>query len=569
MEIDDFKGTMPDSERRRRQLRFLPGDMIGERYEYVRDLGRGGMGVVMLCRDSMAGNREMAVKTVPDILRDNDAAVADMMREYNNMYDLTHDGVVAVRNLVKDAFRYYVVMDYAKGETLEAYLMNYRKPGLAITREVVCRLAAVLDYAHGKGLVHRDVKPANVMVEIDGQSVKSVKLLDFGLGLQIRKSFSLTTGNMATSGTPAYKSPEQWNLKRYGKPSAKSDQYSLAALAYEMLDGAFPFSEYDDLETFRMAVLSDEPEPIDGLADYANAALRKALSKRQEDRFESCMAFANALSTPSSIQTAPSVVTPPSVPAIEKKDMTIMLPGDVPLELVYIHAGSFWMGSPKDELGRSDDEIPHRVTLTQDFWLGKYSVTQRQWIVVMGSNPSYFQNGDRYPVEQVSWYDAMAFCQKLTERERSAGRLPAGYEYTLPTEAQWEYACRAGTTTPYSFGSALNGDKANCNGDYPYGGVGKGRYLERTSKVGSYAPNAWGLYDMIGNVHDWCRDWYGDYPTGSATDPAGPSSGLYRVLRGGTWAFSASDCRSAKRSDRQPAYGYYWIGFRVALAAVQ
>ena len=159
MEQNDFITTQMDSRERLRTLYLQPGDIIAGNYEFVRELGHGGMGMVCLCRDLVADGRLMAVKTIPDILRNNKEAVAALKREYDNMYSLTDDGIVAVRHLLKDDFRYYVVMDYADGETLASYLSKHRKPDISITMEVVRRIAAALDYAHGKGMVHRDVKP--------------------------------------------------------------------------------------------------------------------------------------------------------------------------------------------------------------------------------------------------------------------------------------------------------------------------------------------------------------------------------------------------------------------------
>jgi formylglycine-generating enzyme required for sulfatase activity len=211
------------------------------------------------------------------------------------------------------------------------------------------------------------------------------------------------------------------------------------------------------------------------------------------------------------------------------------------------------MGSPSSEKDRDDDETPHAVTLTQVFYLGKHEVTQSQWEKVMGSNPSHFKGGDR-PVEKVSSPDVTSFCNKLTASERMAGRLPAGMTYQLPTEAQWEYACRAGTKTSFSFGDSLTSGQANISG-----GPGE------TTAVGKYPANGWGFHDMHGNVWEWCADRYGIYPTVAATDPVGPAVGSYRVRRGGSWDFTALSARSASRRRREPADSFNSLGFRLSL----
>jgi formylglycine-generating enzyme required for sulfatase activity len=181
-------------------------------------------------------------------------------------------------------------------------------------------------------------------------------------------------------------------------------------------------------------------------------------------------------------------------------------------------------------------------------------VTQAQWEAVIRNNPSGFKGAD-LPVEQVSWDDAMAFCRRLTERERAAGRLPDGYVYTLPTEAQWEYACRAGTTGPYAGDGNLD--------DMGWYSQNSGN---TTHPVGQKRPNAWGLYDMHGNVWEWCRDWYGNYPGGLVRDPTGPASGSYRVNRGGCWNYPATECHSASRYFLGPGDRLYFFGFRLALS---
>ena len=247
-------------------------------------------------------------------------------------------------------------------------------------------------------------------------------------------------------------------------------------------------------------------------------------------------------------------------------DMTIPISDDVSLDMIWIEPGTFMMGSPKNELGRENNETQHQVTLTKGYWLGKYEVTQKQYQAIMGTNPSKWKGAD-LPVEQVTWRNATNFCAKLTEIERAAGRLPAGYEYTLPTEAQWEYACRAGTTTALNSGKDLS-DWHECPemdevAWYHYNSN------KTTHPVGQKKPNAWGLYDMHGNVWEWCLDWEGNYPSSAVTDPVGPSTGTSRVFRGGSWDYYATHCRSARRVGNYPGDGWEDNGFRVALAPVK
>ncbi|MBR0224465.1 MAG: SUMF1/EgtB/PvdO family nonheme iron enzyme [Thermoguttaceae bacterium] len=233
--------------------------------------------------------------------------------------------------------------------------------------------------------------------------------------------------------------------------------------------------------------------------------------------------------------------------------------GDAEYGFCWIPAGEFDMGSPTTEKDRGNDETLHHVKLTKGFWMLETETPQSLYEEVMGSNPSYFK-GKNLPVEEVSWEDAQKFCAEL------AKRLPKGLKASLPTEAQWEYSCRSGSKTAYSFGDELNGDKANCDGNYPYGTTSKGTSLSKTSAVKSYAPNAWGLYDMHGNVREWCLDYYGAYPTGTAVDPRGPNTASYRVVRGGGWYDFARLCRSAIRLRFTPDNRYDILGFRFLLS---
>jgi formylglycine-generating enzyme len=214
------------------------------------------------------------------------------------------------------------------------------------------------------------------------------------------------------------------------------------------------------------------------------------------------------------------------------------------------------MGSPADEPERWDGEGPqHEVTISQGFWLGETPVTQALWEAVMGENPSGFKGPER-PVENVSWDDTQEFLQRINSERDDLG-------LRLPSEAEWEYACRAGTTTPFSFGDNITPEQVNYNGEYPYPGGSKGLNRGETVEVKALPANPWGLYQMHGNVWEWCRDWYGKYPAGPVTDPQGPPEGAYRVLRGGSWIYYAGWCRSAYRYWLEPDYRDY-SGFRLA-----
>lgn len=243
--------------------------------------------------------------------------------------------------------------------------------------------------------------------------------------------------------------------------------------------------------------------------------------------------------------------------------LTRALPKDIVnsigMKLVYIPPGKFTMGSPKNEKDRGDKEDQHEVEISKGFYMGAYEVTQEEYETVMGKNPSFHSasgNGKlyvdgldtrRFPVENVSWEDATEFCSKLSRKENKS--------YDLPTEAEWEFACRAGSRAAYSFGDTISQQKAS----YGY-------EVKRPAKVGSYPPpNDWRLFDMHGNVWEWCKDWYKSdyYAESPPRDPLGPASGTSRVLRGGSFVYDACDCRSAARSHNQPGSRNDGSGFRV------
>jgi len=245
-----------------------------------------------------------------------------------------------------------------------------------------------------------------------------------------------------------------------------------------------------------------------------------------------------------------------STPVAEDKVLSSAVLG---AKFVLIPAGTFSMGSPSSEPDRGSDETQHQVTISKSFYMQTTLVTQGQWKKVNGNNPSFFKKcGDDCPVENVSWNDVQDFIKKLNQ-------LEGGNRYRLPTEAEWEYAARAGMTSPFFTGNCLSTDQANYDGNYPLTGCPKGKFREETVRVSSFAPNAWGLYDMHGNVFEWCQDWYGDYPSVSVTDPMGPSTGSGRVIRGGHWRTHARHCRSAYRDAVSPTGSNDIVGFRLVM----
>jgi formylglycine-generating enzyme required for sulfatase activity len=241
---------------------------------------------------------------------------------------------------------------------------------------------------------------------------------------------------------------------------------------------------------------------------------------------------------------------------------------DIPQRFRWIEPGTFFMGSPESEAGRYGDEVQHQVTLTQGFWLADTTVTQSQWQAVMGNNPSSFTDNPNNPVENVSWNDIQDFIQKLN------ARIP-DLQAKLPTEAQWEYACRAGTTTPFSFGDNITPEQVNYHGNNPYSGGEKGLYREKTVPVKSLPANPWGLFEMHGNVREWCQDmWQEKLSASPITDPEGVTgggkAGVRRVVRGGSWYDDGGGCRSACRDGDGPVVRLNSdLGFRLSLGHVE
>jgi formylglycine-generating enzyme required for sulfatase activity len=571
---------------------FDAGYVLGGNYELMQPIGRGRMGQVWQARDR-AGRREVAVKLLPPELRGRKEAIDQVRASFQKAHSLTHQHIGKALAMPDDPIAgSFIVMDLIPGEPLSRYAWQQGKASgglpLALVLELLRPVALALDYAHQKGVLHQNVTPQNVVVQI-GPPLK-VSLIDFGIEASIRVSmmrYSKVPPDAAE--TLPYMAPERL-LGKKQQWDGRSDQYALAAMTYEMLCGDPPFvlDGYD--YAFMYAVLHEPVDPLDLLSAAGNAALRKALAKTRQERFANCAEFLHALADstvgnppvplPPAVRPTPAPPTP-APPTLQQFQTWLVAPFDstaaaagqaacarelgVPVEFTntiwmrfrLIPPGEFSMGGDV----RDDEKPIHRVKLTQPFYLGVFPVTQGEYERLMGVNPSHFQGDPRLPLEQVSWHDAQVFIKRLSIQEPSR-------TYSLPTESQWEYACRAGTTTAFWFGDALNGDKANVDGNYPFGTTRQGPYREETTPVDAFPANPFGLHDMHGNVWEWCQDWHGSYPADEVTDPAGPPEGSRRVYRGGSWLAHAAYCRAAYRAENVPTSRGRPLGFRLALSIV-
>ncbi|PZV27035.1 MAG: serine/threonine protein kinase [Snowella sp.] len=438
--------------------------------------------------------------------------------------------------------RQYLVQEYIEGQNLEQELKSQGNFNQDKIRALLLDLLPVLDFIHQRQVIHRDIKPENIIRR--AQDNKLV-LVDFGAAKAVTPVNRSVTGTMI--GSAEYVAPEQMN----GKAVNASDLYSLGVTCLYLLTGISPFDLFDVGEhewIWRDYLVNNSVS--DDLGNILDKLVIFGTKRRYQDVKDVLGDL--ELKTITQIQVPSPILTIPASPrpSVSSSQALIeTLPGGIKLEMVMLPAGSFMMGS--DDY---DDEKPrHQVTL-KEFAIGKYPVTQEQYQAIMGNNTSHFKNNPTNPVEEVSWNDSQAFCQKINQK--------TGKKYRLPSEAEWEYACRAGTQTRYYFG-----DNEKQLGEYAWYSENSG---SKTHPVGQKKPNDWGLYDMSGNVREWCGDsWHDNYkkaPTDGSSWNDNHSESSPRTLRGGSWYDNSRYCRSANRIRCLADVRYYDIGFRVVCA---
>ncbi|MBI4566602.1 MAG: SUMF1/EgtB/PvdO family nonheme iron enzyme [Planctomycetes bacterium] len=589
---DPFLSRLSRDEQGRPMLSGIP---------IVRILGRGSMGPVYGGPDPEL-RTDVAIKVLPLEWMQQDATLKDrFLGEAQNATNLKSPYVTRI--LKVDLFREvpYVIMEYVRGESAEALLRTMAgrdRKGLEerFALEIVTAAARGLAAAHEQGTLHRDVKPGNLLVPKG--ALRKTKLADVGLAKPRLPG--------VLPGTPGYLAPEL--VQHSERPTPASDVFSMGATLYALLSGQPPFAGSDPAEILR-ATVSNEPEPLRDPVGFAPRAivercLAKDLSRRYPDGQRLLMEL-EALS-PEPVATSRPVFALPGAPppagraprrtswialyvavalaalgllaglyywfgrsrtsaegAVSAQvpkppasgagplaaappllEVVLDPARDLRMTFVRIEAGAFVRGDPDGER----DEIPHRVTLTREFWMQTTEVTQAQWEAVMGSNPSYHKGAD-LPVESVTWEECQSFARRLDEKLD-------GKKASLPTEAEWEYASRAGRDSKWSFGS----DTAALDRFAWYGRNSEGK----PHPVGRKESNAWRLHDMYGNVWEWCLDWYGPYQEDSV-DPTGPEGGTFRCLRGGSYGSVPEVTRSGNRDWGNPEDRDSTVGFRIVL----
>ena len=582
----------------------------------------GGFGRTYLAEDSQKLNELCVIKQLAPKQSGTYAlkkATELFIEEAKRLQDLgEHPQIPTLFAYFEDNGFLYLAQQFIKGENLLDELEQKGKYNEIQIRELLLDLLPSLKFIHERNIIHRDIKPENIMRRAsDGKLV----LIDFGASKELTTEVHTRIGTLI--GTDGYSPREQIKL---GKAYPASDLFALGTTCFHLLTGVSPFNLWE-LNGFSWVNNWRQhlPSPV---SQELGKVLDKLLKIEIQERYQSADDVIKDLQIPPTFVVSPGgnqisqnqisqnqisgnypttinrrsfiygglflggvtvafigqslfsgkqnqtlisnnlktfnfevVSTNATGNIINRRNesakyFTEDLGNGVTLEMVEIPGGTFIMGSPANEAGRDSNEGPQHQVTVPSFFMAKYELTQAQYQAIMGSNHSAFKGNNR-PVERVSWNNAVTFCEKLSQKTQKY--------YRLPSEAEWEYACRAGTTTPFYFGESITPELVNYNGNYTYGSAPKGQYRQQTTDVGSFPPNAFGLYDMHGNVWEWCLDDYIDNYSDAPKDGSaltGRGSDI-KLLRGGSWISKPQGCRSGDRNNNLHPFRISGFGFRV------
>ncbi|MEM9923163.1 MAG: bifunctional serine/threonine-protein kinase/formylglycine-generating enzyme family protein [Cyanobacteria bacterium P01_D01_bin.50] len=586
---------------------------LRNRYKIIKKIGSGGFGETYLAED-LGIPVDLKPKCVVKRLKTKNLKDEELKwvkqafrKEAATLYKLghIHPQIPNLLEYFQERNQFYLVQEFIDGvdltETIPLGKNIYEDEVILLLQEIL----EVLEVVHQQNIIHRDINPKNIMRRrIDGKIV----LIDFGAVKQVVCGNLVQPNITAVVGTPGFIPFEQCN----GKPKLASDIYAVGMLGIQTLTGIrsdkLDFNRDGEVIWLNKVNISDDfAEVLTKMVHprvsqrYQNAAealkaiqlsqnstgkpiiqtiLKKIFSISKLTASKSPISQINQSVNPtqnlSSLKTIALLEKPIlrtfefTTVTVDKKGKLIdkknckakylieKLGDGITLEMVEIPGGQFIMGSPDSEEKRRNNESPQHQVTVPSFFMSRYTVTQAQYKAITRKNPAKFK-GENRPVDCVSWDDAVKFCKKLSQK--------TGRNYRLPTEAEWEYACRAGTTTPFHFGENITTDLANYDGNYTYNSTLKATFRKETTEVGTFPPNAFGLYDMHGNVWEWCQDTCHRNYQGSPNDGSAWLNNLNpsRILRGGSWYVVPGNCRSAFRYHGTRVFSDIDIGIRLVL----
>lgn len=547
---DQIKGPVQKVHQSEHKI-WPAGTLVANKFEVLCFLGRGSSGFVYKVRNLETHDLRALKIPAPELLGSLPAGDA-FLREFRIAAKLRHRHLLAIEHLgrIPDTNQVFFTMDLMEGGDLGKKLSQAILKSQPMDPHQVLvwmsQIAEAVAYIHDQGLIHQDIKPGNIMLDVAGDA----RLGDFGLafkyaGTSVRQQLAQST---VIGGTTYFLSPEQYQAIFYQKKveiTQSSDVFAFGLTLYNLLSGEI-------IAGSRESILEFIQDP--DLARAIDSFLDRSLARKPEKRFKNgramLLAFRQLMTlVPHLDRTNPR---PQTVSRIKSKlwqssiqpgtRRSFQITKHCEMTCVWIPSGAFQMGTGIHCQDRFEDEGPVAVELTQGFWMADKPVNQQQWKAIMGTQPS-FHKGKYNPVEMITWYEAKAFIEKCNLLQKKLA-------IAMPTEAQWEYACLGGDLGTYS--EALENRawfEENSKG--------------RTHRLGLLRANAWGLHDMLGNVWEWCSDFYEAYPQGAVVDPIGPRQGSHRIVRGGSFNYGARYCRPQARFRYLPDNKNLNIGFRM------